>query len=306
MQPGPSPEGAIGQAASEALSPLEEAVLRTLAYSDVFDYPLTASEVYGALPLSATLVETEAALRSLAGPVGCSSPYYFLAGREGIVAIRERRHSTSARLMRRARLWNRVIAVLPFVYSAIITGSLAADNAEMGEDVDYMIVSKPGRVWTARAFTVGVVRLARLTGVELCPNYVVAADALQMDESAYVARELAQMRPVSGAGVAQRLLFENPWWQRYLPNATPAAFQANDAHSPRWLQRLPEALLGGRIGDAIERVIMRRKATRLRREAGNNGEAVFDERMAKGHVEAHRGRIEAALDQRLVSLGLKP
>ncbi|MGE0059659.1 MAG: hypothetical protein AB7T32_16895 [Dehalococcoidia bacterium] len=295
----------VGQEVASSTE-LRDAVLRTLAYSDVFDYPLTAAEVHWALPLPATLAETEAALRSLHELVGNEPPYFYLAGREGIVAIRERRQASSARLRRRARPWNRVIAALPFVFSVIVTGSLAVDNAEMGEDVDYLIVSKPGRVWTARAFTVAVVRLARLAGVELCPNYVVAADALKMDKSAYVARELAQMQPVSGIAVARRLLDENPWWRSYLPNATPATLRSTSGPSSRLLQRLPETLLGGRLGEALERAILQWKAAQLRRDAGSNAEAVFDERMAKGHVEAHRSRIEAALAERFVRLGLQP
>ena len=44
---------------------------------------------------------------------------------------------------------------------------------------------------------------------------------------------------------------------------------------------------------------MRRKAAELRREAGDNPEAVFDASMCKGHVDAHGARTEAALADRL-------
>jgi hypothetical protein len=293
---------AIGQDAP--VTPLEEAVLRTLAYSDIFDYPLTAEEIWRCLPVQTSLADVDAVLMTMTDAATSVAPYHMLAGREAIAATRERRRRASSQLMRRAKTWGAAIAALPFVRGVAITGSLAVDNADAAEDIDYLIVAKRGRVWTARAFTYALVRSAKLTGVELCPNYVVAEDALAMDESAYVARELVQMRPLAGARVMQSMLDENPWWKHYLPNAAPAALQTTPRWSPRWLQALPEAVLSGRVGDALEGAILQRKGGRLRRAAGINDEAIFDARMAKGHVDGHRGRIESALAARLERLGI--
>jgi hypothetical protein len=185
-----------------------------------------------------------------------------------------------------------------------ITGSLAVDNAEAGEDVDYLIVTKPGRVWTARAFTIAVVRLARLARIELCPNFIVSEDSLALPEGdAYVARELVQMQPVSGSAVAQRMLDESGWWRTFLPNASTSP--ATKDVSSGWLQRLPELMLGGRIGDSIEKAILTRKGGELRRLTGDTTEAIFDESMCKGHVDGHHQRIQTALRQRLHALGLE-
>jgi hypothetical protein len=292
---------AIGQGASD----FENGVLRALAYSDIFDFPLTAEEVREALPFEAALIEVEAALDAIGSRIAFVA-YYMLAGREEIAETRERRRVASAALIDQARWWGRLIGALPFVRSVVVTGSLAVDNAEMGDDIDYLVVTKPGRVWTARALVVAVVRVARLRGVELCPNFVVAEDALAMDDNAYVARELVQMRPVTGIDVARRLLDENAWWRCYLPNATPAVLAESTAKTPRRLQAVAESFLGGRIGDLIEAALLRHKGESLRRAAGANPEAVFDASMAKGHVEAHRGRIEAALTARVETLGLLP
>ena len=41
------------------ISPLEKAILETLAYSDVFDYPLTLDELHRFLTISATVSELQ-------------------------------------------------------------------------------------------------------------------------------------------------------------------------------------------------------------------------------------------------------
>jgi hypothetical protein len=283
-------------------------VLRTVAYSDVFDHPLTAEEIWRTLPVAASLDDTREALgrEVAAARLGRTAAYYCLSGREALAATRERRRTSSAKLLRRAKFWGRVLAAMPYVRMVAVTGSLAVESAEAGEDVDYFIVTTPRRVWTARAFVTAVVYAARPTGVELCPNFVLAADSLALpEEDAYVARELAQMLPIAGTDVAQTMLDANAWWRGFLPNARPAADAVEPSSSPlAFVRPVLEVLLGGRAGDRLEASLLRSKGGALRRAAGDNPEARFDEAMCKGHVDSHRRRIAEALARRLAVLGL--
>jgi hypothetical protein len=205
--------------------------------------------------------------------------------------------------MRRAFFYGRLIARLPFVRMVTVTGSLAVDNAEDGDDIDYLIATASGRVWLARALTMGVVRLASLRGLTLCPNYLLAETALELPErDAYTARELLQMRPVAGYAVYSRMLAANAWCAELLPNWQPDASPPDKR--PGLLKRLGEAVLGGRLGDALERWFLRRKGRELNALAGANGEVVFNEDVCKGHFDAHRARLESELALRLSRLGV--
>jgi hypothetical protein len=169
-------------------------VFETVAYADVFDYPMTASEVYRYLsPIEASFEEVSGALaeESLFTRAG---DYFTLHGREAIVEIRKRRAPIAAQLWGKALRYGRILAALPFVRMVAVTGSLAMNNTDEGKDVDFMIVTSPNRLWTCRALTLLVARIAKLEGVHLCPNYLVTTNALRLSErSLYVAHELVQM-----------------------------------------------------------------------------------------------------------------
>ncbi|HKG54555.1 MAG TPA: hypothetical protein VKB04_09865, partial [Anaerolineales bacterium] len=201
---------------------LLRSVLHTLAYADVFDYPLTAHEVYRYLPMADASFEDVIELLNNTALFSKIEDYYTLHGREQIVKTRKRRARVAGRLWPKATRYGRLITSLPFVRMVAVTGSLAMNNVDDSKDIDidYLIVTMPNHLWTCRALALMVARFARLEGVSLCPNYLVATNALNLDDhSLYVAHELAQMIPLSGMEIYEEMSRLNGWMEDYLPNA---------------------------------------------------------------------------------------
>jgi len=285
-----------------------DAVLATLAYADVFDYPLTAQEVHRDLvAVRATLEQVAAALASVP-ELRCTDGYYALPGREGIVATRRRRAAAAAALWPRARRWARALAALPFVRMVAVTGALAVENVDAGADIDYLVVVAAGRVWVCRALVTALARLASLRGAALCPNYLLSVDALAIPlRSLYTAHELLQMVPVAGQATCATMLEANRWIAGFLPNAYPArAPEEEPGPVGGALARLAEATLRGRLGNALEVRLQRLQTARLRRKiaAGQLGgrEASFGADGYKGHFDAHGERITRAWTARVRDL----
>ena len=70
-----------------------------------------------------------------------------------------------------------------------------------------------------RALAIGLVRLARVTGLELCPNYLLTTRALAVaPHDLYTAHELLQIVPLSGLETYRQLLATNAWAAHWLPN----------------------------------------------------------------------------------------
>jgi hypothetical protein len=282
---------------------LKYSVFHTLAYADIFDYPMTAEEVYRYL--AARRASREEITQVLADESLFTrvQEYFTLRGRENIVETRMRRAEVSARLWIKAARYGRMIAMLPFVRMVAVTGSLAMNNTDEGKDVDYLIVTSPNHLWTCRALSLFIARFARFEGVNLCPNYLITTNALKLTErSFYVAHELAQMIPLSGFEMYREIQRQNRWLEDYLPNALiepelPPGILGRKKNSV--IQNALEIVFRLPLIDRFENWEMNRKIARLTREQSSSSESYFSADVCKGHIDQHGENVVAALSVRL-------
>ncbi len=277
---------------------LEHAILKTLAYSDIFDYPLRLDELYSYLPIRAEIEQMSLALGSLNGLVGIKDGYYFLTDREIIVEIRKQHNAYSQKLFQHALIFGQILGALPFIRMVALTGSLAVMNSFKNADFDYMLIAAPGRVWMARGFALLLNRLARLFGCTLCPNLIVSESSLAWPtHDLYSAHELCQMIPIAGMDVYLKLMKANHWTQEFFPNGF-KTFKSSD-DSQALIQKILEAPLRGKLGDHIEQWEMKRKITQLSKQADFGNETVFNANICQGNFAHHNQRTNEALQERL-------
>ena len=286
---------------SDTLPPLAAAIWRTVAYADVFDYPLTMAEIHRYLDGEAASLPLVQATLCAGGPlaryvVPADAHYYTLLGRESLVAVRQERLRVWQALWPEAERYGRILAALPFVRMVAVTGSLAVGNAERGADIDYLIVTENGRLWLCRAFTIALVRLAARRGVTLCPNYFLSQRALEFaGHNLYVAREVTQMVPLFGGATYRSLRQCNAWTQTYLPNADgPPRSLLPQSKPTAWLQTVTELPLRTPLGTAVEQWEMQRKIRKFKSLPRPLAETNFSPDHCKGHFHGHNQRIITA------------
>lgn len=290
---------------------VDAAVLRTLLYADIFQFALTLNEIHLFLihdqAVSCDLIEQRLKQSPLLRHyVSHEDGYYVLREHTAYIARRQEREALADSLWPVAQRYGAWMGQVPFVRMVALTGALSVRNpAHSHDDFDYLLVVQPGRVWLARAFAVIMVRLARRTGVHLCPNYVVAADELVEErQDLYTAHELVQMVPMYGKTIYDEMMARNSWLLSYMANA-PAGRHAVPPDRPRWFKRLTEWLLSGRIGNWLERWEFRRKQRRFAVEAQRPGaSAQIDAAHVKGHFDDHGSPVLDAYYQRLVDYQL--
>ncbi|WP_376792334.1 hypothetical protein [Thermoflexus sp.] len=289
-------------------APLERAILGALVYADLFDYPLTLLEIHRYLiAVPASLLEIRTAIarsKWLTDRIVERRGLWTLRGREHLCELRSQRAAAAARLWPHALRYGRILAALPYVRMGAVTGALAMDNAEDGDDIDYLIVTAPGRLWLCRAMVIALVRWAARHGIALCPNYFLSERALALeDRNLFTAHELTQMIPLFGGPIYQHMRAQNAWTARFLPNADGPPWSAEVvATGGRWIRAGLEAIGRAPPGAWLEAWEMRRKIRKFSTREG--GEVRFDPDHCQGHFDGHGQRTLAAFAERFHRLCL--
>lgn len=300
---------------------LQQAILQTLVYADLFDYPLTPTEVirYLGMPAEPASVLQQLNHSTATGLLARHNGYVALAGRDHLFDLRAHREEIARAKWPAARRYATWLACLPFVRMVAVTGTLAVNNVESRDDIDVFIVTEPGRLWLSRALVIMVVRLAALAGDELCPNYFLSQRQLVFpDQNIFGAREVAQMVPLYGADVYWTIRRLNGWVADLLPQATGLPQPCHHADSDGETFVLPgrmgqvfkqagETLLGGALGARLEHWEMERKVRKFNALAQKRGGSVaFTPDCCKGHFDRHDRRIMQDFEAKLAQRASQP
>jgi hypothetical protein len=287
--------------------PLRDAVMATITYSDLFDFPLEPAEVWRDLiGLTASAVQTHEAVDRLlaSGDLARVGSYVVTPARTGLAEIRTVRRDRARRMWPVARRLGACLGQIPFVRMVAVTGSLAAGNPGEDADLDYVIITVPGRLWLVRAMAVTLGRLVRPIGVKLCPNYLLSTRVLELDnQDLFTAHELLQAVPIVGGVTYQEMLARNGWSAHWLPNRFQQATANADLPScPSGYQRAGEAVLDGTLASRFDAWESRRKRRRLDTMGGS---ARFTNDLCEGHYHHHRQRVLTEFLTRCTQSGMK-
>ncbi len=286
---------------------VDDALLATVIYADLFDFALDERELARDLVFAeADPREMTAALHRnlLTGRLITDGTYVTLPERADLTEQRRQSLHRAAKLWPRARHFGGILATIPFVRMVGVTGSLAADNPRAAADVDYVLIAAVNRLWLARAGAIAIVRVARQLGTSLCPNYVLATTALQLDRrDLYTAHELLQLVPLSGPKIYRAFLDANCWASRFLPHrARSLTMPPTDSRRRRVTRGCGEALLGGPIGERIDCWEWHRKSDRLTQRDGG---ARFTREVCEGHYGHYRDEILTRFEQQCERFGIR-
>jgi hypothetical protein len=285
---------------------IERAILETLAYSDIFDYPLQLEELRRYLPVKVGMQQLSEVLDRIKVQVQKKDGFYFLAGRGEIVETRQQRQIYSERLLAPALRYGRMLGSLPFVRMAALTGSLAVMNGSDKADFDYLLVMVPGSLWTGRALAVTLGRIIRLSGRRICVNLLLSENALAWQKhDLYSAHEICQMIPITGMDIYHRFRLANTWTESFLPNAglsAPDLVKTPPQNQLSNIQRMIEWILRRVLGVSLERWAMEFQLQRMARHYGASAETNFGSDICQANFHEHRQRTQKAFQSRVDAL----
>ena len=200
----------------------ELAVLRSVAYAALFDYPLTLAQLHTSLigePAEPHAIESwwrQSEL--LQATIEYRDGLFYPMGRADLVPLRGRRETVSRDLLASNAGLLQLMARMPFVRMVAVSGSLAHLNAEPSADLDVFVITAAGRVWSV---TLSILVMARLLGCRrrLCLNYVVSERALTIEpRDLFAANQIIHLKPICGRDVFGRFVAANPFVAATYPN----------------------------------------------------------------------------------------
>lgn len=250
---------------------LRESVLKTLLYSDIFNYPLTAGEVYEKLPTNHTSVEEVSGMLEQLKSEGLIFGYRNFFSTQNKPELADRRVNGNAKadaMMPIAINRAATIYRFPFVQAVMISGSLSKHYMDEKSDLDYFVVTKPGRLWIARGAMALYKRLfLNNSHKQFCVNYFVDTEHLEIEEkNIFTAMELATLLPVCGLDHYRKLMASNRWLSDFLPNHT-VSDNTKDYRPPVRLKQAWEVILSI-IATPLDTFLMKVASTRWKLQFG--------------------------------------
>ena len=287
----------------------EEAILKTLLYSSLFDYPLKKEEIYNFLiDKKITKSDFAHALKSRKIPVEFNKELYFLKGAKNLVAQRNLREKISGEKLEKAKKIIKKLSLIPTIKLIGISGTLAMKNCKENDDIDIFIISEKGLAWTTRLFTaillksMGVYRdkNSKIHKDKICLNLVLDENNMSFaSKDLFTAHEIVQLLPIfERDGIYKEFISINEWVKKFLPNVQ-AKNRTDFSKSANLFDKLFILVCGSIFLEKILKILqlsyMKKNITKERLEKGFIGLHPFD---YKEHVLKN-------YQQKLVKFGLK-
>ena len=200
--------------------------------------------------------------------------------------------------LRRAKLAAKVLRFVPFLRMAGLNGSLVRGEENVSSDIDFLIIAKRGRLYTARFFAIilvhltGYRRYADKVAGRICLNCYLSDDNPDISPKnsksrQKVANSNKYLIPLVGCRFQTERFFKaNRWFVKYKVSGEKYSKELREtefANYPLLFIRLIDWFFESSIGDFIEKWLMKYQQKRILR--GKDG---FDELIAtKNEIRLH-------------------
>ncbi|TNE50631.1 MAG: nucleotidyltransferase domain-containing protein [Bacteroidetes bacterium] len=289
--------------------PVERALLRALWYFDIFRHPLTAVELRefsNCVDTPVPVIECKLDVLVTRGQVFRFGRFYQGTDDPTWVVRRKDFNERADRFIPIAHRMARFIGAFPFVRAVFVSGSLSKHCMAPDGDIDFFIITTPGKLWLARTLLVVFKKLLLFNSHKyFCVNYFIDTQHLEIEEkNLFTATETVTLLPLYGSEWYEQFCRENHWAWTYYPNYPQVP--ASEIPTPRmsFFKRSAEWMLQNRLGHWLDERAMyltvgywRRKFRHFDRNKFDN--ALKSRRyMSKHHPLYFQEKVMKAFEER--------
>ncbi|MEO8886930.1 MAG: nucleotidyltransferase domain-containing protein [Mucilaginibacter sp.] len=250
---------------------IKDDILSTLAYFDIFNYPLTSGEINLFLKNKYHQNEFDLAIKYLVGNhhIFQFGGFYTLKNDYAVIERRIKGNAKAAELIKIAERISTLLIKFPYVRGIAISGSLSKNFADEKSDIDLFIITAKNRLWIARTLMHAFKKLTYLVNKQdyFCMNYYIDEEQLEIvEKTLYTAIEIVTLIPLQGDAVIEHFYTANTWTRNYLPNKIMRLSSAKPL-KPSLIKRAFETMLNNRAGNYIDNVLLKITTNRWLKKA---------------------------------------
>lgn len=290
------------------MSQLKNDILKAVLYFDIFHHPIDIDEIHRYLPSKHNKESIQPILQELVTSNSLKSldGFYGYGDIEKNVKQRLTYNLNAKDIMPKAIENGLKIKKFPFVQAVFISGGLSKgvfkDQVDEADDIDYFIIAKKNRLWIAK-FATKFYKYFYLNNSKqyFCVNYYITDESLKIpEENIYTATELLTLIPVASEKYFSKLLEENSWTIKYLPNAEVAGdfVMQKEDHDKNFISKIIQGICIGPIGYTIDHLLMLTNQLRnyilyYKKYKKSNYDLRFrsNKKESKIHPESHQARF---------------
>lgn len=313
---------------------LRNAILATIIYYDIFNFPLTFTEIYkylinpkrlstmfsGEVNVEVSSLVQELDLMVKAGIVNHKNGFYFMPGRDGLYTERIEKDKLANKKWKKFLQVVKYLQLAPYLKAVFASGSLAYNNPGPKSDFDVLVVIKSGRLYTGRLFLWLIssllgVRRGRFDTIapdKLCFNHYLADDNLKFShQSLFIAQSITNMKPVmfSSNNILSKFSGCNKWVNSYCYH-----FKSVDEYRSAkrfkimiWLPKIYEILIDKLFGNFIEGIAKLFQQRRIRNNPATyqpGGRVVFNNNELEFHPRSFEKTVIEKFNNGLKKAGI--
>lgn len=314
--------------ADSKFSQLEKAIIRTVCYYNIFDYPLTAEEIWRWLYADEigefnndlnSVIEALELNRSLKEVLDYDEGYYFLKGRREIVETRRERREIAAKKMKIAKNVVSYLRLAPFLKYVAVCNNLAFGNSRKESDIDLLVVMEKGRLWAGRFFVTALVHLLgrrrhkNKIKDRICLSFFVTTEALDFqplllaEGDPYFNFWVSQLVPLyDEEDYHQKIQKANGWVLKKMPNAfgkESSPLVKNNSYLALLSKLFSLFFTNSLFGENLSRSLKQRQAKKMQKNEHSvmhedNTKVIISDNVLKFHEADRREKYREAFFRR--------
>lgn len=308
---------------------LDKSILATIAYYNIFDFPLTKEEIFEYLSapsqpdLGFRFSQDEVAkrLKILADKeiIDYIDDFYVLPQREHLVPLRLKKWKIGTKKIKTAGRAAKILAAIPYIRAVYASGSLAMLNTDYESDLDVFVIVKGGRIWTARFLATLLMNILgmrrkpshKVSPDRVCLNHYITDSSLGISHhGVFAAHNYANMRPLYlvEESINENFKKENNWIFSYLTRwpADKKYLQRQNRFLRFW-KKLFEVLLDTTLGDGLEEFVRSFQKKRIEKNPitkNPHGRIEYSDQCLEFHPYTIEPEVIAKFNEKSRGLGI--